>query len=118
MTLGKSVQLPCKCPGVDRRNGKRRVEWEDSRSRVIDLEGKLPAGKFTLLTDKRRLEIKRDCSLYIRQPQPEDQGDYKCSFYDSPVGSERPGLGRRVHIVSLVILGGNASIPQTKAVKK
>ncbi|XP_034432978.1 uncharacterized protein LOC117756546 [Hippoglossus hippoglossus] len=103
VTLGKSVQLPCQCTGENSGEGKLRVEWKDSHGKVLVLLGTSPLRKYTLINDKRRLKVEGDCSLYVYRPQQEDQGDYRCSFYDPRFGSERSELGFRVRIVTLMI---------------
>ena len=89
VTLGKSAQLPCQCTGNNSGEGELRVEWTDSHGRVLVLSGILPLRKYTLINDKRRLKVEGDCGLHIYRPQQEDQGDYRCSFYDPRFGNER-----------------------------
>ena len=101
--MGKSAQLPCQCTGNNSGEGKLRVEWKDSHGKVLVLSGILPLRKYTLINDKRRLKVEGDCSLHVYMPQQEDQGDYRCSFYDPRFGNERSELGFRVHIVTLMI---------------
>ena len=101
--MGKSAQLPCQCTGNNSGEGELRVEWTDSHGRVLVLSGILPLRKYTLINDKRRQKVEGDCGLHIYRPQQEDQGDYRCSFYDPRFGNERSELGFRVHIVTLMI---------------
>ena len=82
VTLGKSVQLPCQCTGENIGEGKLRAHGEDGHGRILDLSITLSLGKYVLINDRRRLKVEGDCSIYAYRPQQEDQGDYKCSFYD------------------------------------
>ena len=105
VALGKSAQLPCQCTEENSGRGKYRVQWENKHGRVLNLSGTLQSERYVLINDKRRVKTPGDCSLYVYRPQQGDQGDYKCSFYDSRLNAEGSEIGLRVNVVTLVVLG-------------
>lgn len=103
-TIGQTIQLPCQCTAGNTDRGKYRVTWQDNRGRVIDLLGESAFKKFGLINDKRRVKVKGDCNLYMRKVQIEDQGKFKCAFYNLQDDSENSEPRFVVRSVNLVIL--------------